>query len=160
MFIQAKIQSPSRYVNLLGISGHILRPRALPDQITDLRITPGPLAAEDSGVDVSSDLAAEGGVEDLALLAVQLLRREQEQGHGAFKVGEEFGFGGGHGREVRAGEADGREDLRAHLLSRRAGGQADQFDELETEEREVEGVVVVKELWGESGLAFGMDGVG
>ena len=96
-------------------------------------------------VNALGDVFAEIRVQQGSKGRSEFVRREDQQGHGALEVVEEFGVRGGARGEVGGCEVEGWGDVGGGVGGGGAG--ADKLDELEAEEGEVEGGVLVEDLW-------------
>jgi hypothetical protein len=101
-------------------------------------------------VDAVGHLGSETRVDELSKLRWEVFRWEDEKGHCAFEVCEEGRVGWGARREVGGRELEGGGDwgvVRGGTGWGIRGRGADEFNELQAEQREVQGCVCVKELY-------------
>jgi hypothetical protein len=107
-------------------------------------------------VDAVGHLGSEMRVDELSELRREVFGWENEEGHCAFEVGEEGRVGWGTRCEVGGRKLEGGGDggmVRGGTVGGIRGGRADEFNELQAEEREVQGGVGVEELYARNWLA-------
>ena len=120
----------------------LVSPRPVTDEVVQNCSRAVPVPSQQRLVDPPGHILTQGRLKEFREGWREVLHREDQQSHCAFKVGQELRVCGSPGGEVCRGKVEGRRDVSVI----RGNGNADELDELQPKQGEMEGGVVVQKL--------------